>query len=206
MKLITLIDEYVDYRKSLGEKFDSNTSHLRIFCNWMGKEVQLAQVSRKKIIDFLYGDGPITSYWFIKHSVLKGLFAYSIARGYVNKSPLPTELPKKPMPFVPYIYSNDDLKKLLRTALQIKTRYQDDPRIIWMILLVLYATGLRPNEALKLTNADVDTVENVLVIRDAKNYKSRLVPFCSQLAGIIEDYIDWREKKRILFSKRISFF
>lgn len=206
MKLKTLIDEYVSYRKSLGEKFDSNASLLRTFCIWSGKNAKLSQVSRRKLIEFLYGDGPVTSYWFLKHSVLKGLFAYAINRGYINKSPLPAELPKKPMPFLPYIYSSDELKKLLQTALKVKTQCQNDPYTIRMILLLLYATGLRPVEALTLKNADVDLVDNVLVIRNAKNYKSRLVPFSFQLSEIIGDYIKWRRKKGYSLAKESPFF
>ena len=206
MKLKIVIDEYVQYRRSLGEKFDGNATHLRTFYNWIGKNVQVAQISRKMIIEFLYGDGPVTSYWFLKHSVLKGLYAYAITREYVNTSPLPTELPKKPMPFVPYIYSNEELKKLLKTALWINTRCENDPYTIHMILLIMYATGLRPNEALTLTNADVDTIENVLIIRDAKNFKSRLVPFCSQLSGIIQNYIKWCKEKGYSQEGEFPFF
>lgn len=206
MKLKIVIDKYVQYRRSLGEKFDANASHLRTFCNWVGKDVQLAQISRKSIVDFLYRDGPVTSYWFIKHSILKGLYAYAITQGYVKQSPLPTEKPKNPLPFEPYIYSNNELKKLLQAARQIKSKYQDDPHTIHMILLVLYATGLRPNEALTLTNADVDTMQNVLVIRESKNFKSRLVPFGFQLAEIIQNYIKWRKEKGYSLARESPFF
>jgi site-specific recombinase XerD len=60
------------------------------------------------------------------------------------------------------------------------------------LLPLLYGAGLRVSEAINLTLADVDLGERVLVIRDTKFYKSRLVPIGHHLAGALGLYIEQR--------------
>jgi integrase len=53
---------------------------------------------------------------------------------------------------------------------------------------VLYGCGLRVSEALKLTVSDVDLDEGVLLIREAKFRKDRLVPVSLALAARLRRY------------------
>ncbi len=193
MNLSKLINQYVIYRKSLGEKFKSNEKVLKLFANAAGTN-KINEISEKMINDFLYNNSPITSTWFVKHSTLNGFYQYLISRGFVSKSPLTKLLPKKPDRFVPYVYSKKEIKRILKTA----TNYQEaeshnQPTIIRMILLLLYSTGLRLNEALSLKLSDIDLDRLVITVRHAKFFKSRLVPFSNQLGKVLTDYIIWRK-------------
>jgi hypothetical protein len=61
MKLINLINQYINYRRSLGEKFITAEGYLRSFCNIVGKSTDPNKVSKKNINDFLYGNKePVT--------------------------------------------------------------------------------------------------------------------------------------------------
>lgn len=60
-----------------------------------------------------------------------------------------------------------------------------------MFATVLYATGLRLNEARMLETRDVDGARQVLHVRHGKGNKERLVPLCPKLLGQLRDY--WRE-------------
>lgn len=60
------------------------------------------------------------------------------------------------------------------------------------MLLLLYGTGLRRGEALRLSVADVDLTNALLTIRDTKFFKSRLVPISSDLTRVLSDYARWR--------------
>ena len=108
---------------------------------------------------------------------LKGFFRFAVSRGHLDKAPLPTDLPKHAPPFVPYIYSRDDLRRLL-DAIPSYQRYRTriEPNTLRAILLLLYGAGLRAGEALRLSVADVDLTNALLTIRDTKFFKSRLVP------------------------------
>ena len=45
-----------------------------------------------------------------------------------------------------------------------------------MLFLLLYGTGMRIGEALSLSLEDVDLENRVLMVRDSKFFKTRLVP------------------------------
>jgi integrase len=57
------------------------------------------------------------------------------------------------------------------------------PTVLGTVLRLLYLTGLRAGEALRLTQADVDLDATVLRVRDTKFGKSRLVPVALDVAS-----------------------
>ena len=56
------------------------------------------------------------------------------------------------------------------------------------LLRFLLCTGLRIGEALGLLDTDVNLQNKMLIIRDSKNGKERLVPFSDSLATILTQY------------------
>lgn len=207
MKLKPLIHSYIDHRKSMGEKFRTNGDYLKAFCRYVGEEINVTQVSAKQVAGFLYGNEPVTSAWFIKYAALLGFYRYAMSRGYVNSSPLPIDKPKRPPPFVPYIYTRDELRQLFKAAFAYqKNRSHVEPYMVNRILVLLYGTGLRLSEALSLTMSDIDFSQNILIIKQSKFYKGRLVPFSNQLANVLNEYVSWRKKRRFPEEENDPFF
>jgi integrase/recombinase XerD len=189
MKLVTAITQYIAYRRALGEIYQTNGRMLIAFGRAMGPHKPLATVHPKQVSRFLNGEGPITANWHAKCQALRGFYRYAISRGYVASSPLPTDVPKRPPPFVPYIYTRWELRSLLKACLTYqKNRSRIDPDMVQTMLLLLYGTGLRVREAIRLTLADVDLNSNCLTIRQTKFRKTRLVPFGVQLAKELKRY------------------
>ena len=179
MKLTQLIAQYVSFRKSLGQDFESDGKRLRTFSRLVGESVEIDSVKPPQVAAFLAGRGPITRYWHLKYGTLRGFFSYAVTRGYLSTSPLPATVPKPPARFVPHIYSREELRRLLDgtgSYQKHKTRIVMEPHTFRAILLLLYGAALRVSEALSLNLADVDLEEAVIVIRDTKFYKTRLVP------------------------------
>ena len=113
MTLHRLIEQYIGYRQSLGERCHTNGSILRSFGRAIGARTAVADVRADQVDAFLAGVGPITSTWHIKHGALRGFYIYAVSRGHVAASPVTTVIPKRPPHFVPYIYSRDELHRLL---------------------------------------------------------------------------------------------
>jgi integrase len=200
MKLNELVTQYVSYRKSLGEKFRTNATYLKAFVKALGTERQIHQISEADMMTFLYGpnDTQITSAWFIKHAAVLGFYQYAFTRGYINQIPLPKVLPKRPPPFVPYIYSKEELRKLLdATSYYQKNKSFVEPHMVRVILLLLYSTGLRVHEALSLKLIDIDLMQNIITVRSSKFYKSRLVPISDQLKQLFQQYLLWRAAHKL---------
>jgi site-specific recombinase XerD len=143
------------------------------------------------VLRFLEGSGPLTTFWFSKYHTLKAFYRYALARDYCANCPLPLSVPQKPEAFQPYIYTNQDIERLIDAAdSRHRYRWLLEPHTVRTLLLLLYGTGLRIGEALHLTLADFDTDTGVLTIRETKFFKSRFVPVGTDLRGVLCRYID----------------
>ncbi len=198
MKLHLLIDQYVSYRKALGEKFKTNEACLSAFCKAIGAEIPVTSITEEMVSRYLY-DGPetITTGWFVKHTALLGLYQYATSRNYAIETPLPKVLPKRPPGFVPYIYSQRELRLLFEGALTYqKNKSHIEPYMVRIALLLTYMLGLRVHETLSITLNDLDMDNLVVTIRQSKFYKSRLVPFNQQVKDILKTFLQWRKSQR----------
>ena len=93
-------------------------------------------------------------------------------------------------PFIPHPLSLAEVRDLLAAAASLKGPALR-ARTCRLYVLLLYCTGLRPGEAVRLMLPDVDMRQKVFLIRDSKG-KTRLVPFRSDLAAEIRSYLRHR--------------
>jgi integrase/recombinase XerD len=189
VKLQQLIEQYITFRQTLGERFRTNAAYLRSFARSVGLQADIAEVRAEQVNAFLAGTGPVTSSWFVRHNALLGLYRYGQSRGYVGRVPLPAVLPARPVPFVPYVFAHEELRRLVDAAAAHRERRSClDPDILRTLVLLLYGTGLRVGEAIRLDRQDVDLDNALLRVRQSKFYKSRLVPFGCQLKAVLTGY------------------
>jgi len=207
MRLHTAVTQYITYRKSLGECFLTNETILKRFAREIGAKTNLSEVKSEFVDTFLSGTGPITSNWHGKYQALLGFYRYALSRGHVKNSPLPTAIPKRPQPFVPYVYDVKELQALLDASLTYqKNRSHIRPKTIRSLLLLLYGTGLRIQEALSLTLADVNFPQKLLTIHKTKFRKSRLVPIGDELVQGLSKYNRYRHEKKFSQKPEDPFF
>jgi site-specific recombinase XerD len=208
-KLSELITQYVTLKQSMGNKFKTREYILRAFCRTVGDSVDIKEVTKEQVACFLGTSSQITRYWHDKYNALAGFYKYAISRGYVRSSPLPTTIPKLPQPFVPYIYTHDELRRLLDATTSYRKQTRRDklePHTFRAILLLLYGAGLRISEALSLTLADVDLVGAVLTIRNTKFNKTRFVPLGPQLNQAMVQYLMRRRQDHHSQAVNMPFF
>ena len=205
MKLCLLITEYVTFRRSMGQHFTSCEYVLKAFALATTANTDMQGVSPAQVLCFL--GNPTTCNWHRKYYTLSSFYRYAISRGHISSSPLPKFIPKLPPGFVPYIYTDEEIKRLLdATTSYRKTYIVLDPVTFRAILLLLYGAALRISEALSLAIADVDLDDGLLTIRGTKFYKSRLVPICQQLIDAMTQYKQYRRSAGHMDSPETSFF
>ena len=188
MKLHEVTTQYVGYKQSMGMRFRTEARVLKSFCRMIG-DIGIDQLEPDAVQAFLNGSGPVTRFWHRKYEVLCGFYRFAIARRYVGVSPLPRTVPKRPQPFVPHIFSRNELQRLLVAAESWQHRRANiESHTCRALLLMLYGAGLRISEALSLTLVDVDLASGILTIRESKFYKTRLVPIGSNLIGAMTIY------------------
>ncbi len=195
MNLQRLIEQYLSYQRSLGSLL-SEAKILRPFGRALGPRASIASVRLRHVDTFLGKARPVTRTWFKKLGCLRCFFQYAVSRGYVTTAPLPTTMPKHPPQFVPYIYTREELRRLLQVVESHPRSTSLEPATIRTMLLVYYGTGLRLQEAVNLTRADVDLDRSILTIRNTKFGKTRLVPVGPQLNRALVQYDHSRPRGR----------
>jgi integrase/recombinase XerD len=194
MILSEIIASFVDHRQAIGMRFRTEVRTLKSFCRFVGDR-PLPEVTADRVLAFLAGRGPVTRFWERKHCVLAGFYRFAMARGHTNIWPLPRAVPKPTEAFVPYIYSREEIGRLLDAVVLIDhPRCPIDPDTYRTLLLLLYGAGLRLGEALSLTLADVDLEEGVLCVRESKFYRTRLAPIGHDLVRILSRHASRRRE------------
>ena len=189
MNLANACEQYGAFRKTLGERFETNRRQLRAFCRFMGQGTAVADVSPDKVNVFLIGKGPLTASWHVRYNALRGFYRYAVSRGLVATSPLPDVVPKRPPAFQPHIYSHAELKRLLNAIESCRRRRSDiDSPLLRCLFLLMYGAALRISEVLSLTIGEVDLSNRVLTIRDSKFFKTRLVPIGPNTGQLVAEY------------------
>lgn len=215
MKLSSLVAEYIAFSRSLGMRFLSEPEIFKSFCRAMG-DIDIAEVKPASVLAFIAGVGPLTSNWHRKFSVLNGFYRFATSRGHVDLSPLPTRIPKRPEPCAPYIYTHEELRRLLAATAVLNTRCLGlkaylEASTLRTLLRTLYGTGLRIGEALSLTLSDVDLAARLLTVRNSKFFKSRSVPLGPDVTSGLLPYAETRQrfpkpagKDSVFFSTRMG--
>lgn len=96
----------------------------------------------------------------------------------------------------PYIYSEAQIAALMKEANALKPTGSLRPHTYATLIGLLASCGLRPGEAVRLRDADVemDATPPRLVIRETKFRKSRLVPVDSSTADALRSYAATRKR------------
>lgn len=96
----------------------------------------------------------------------------------------------------PYIYSEAQITALMQAASQLPPVGSLRPHTYTTLIGLLASCGLRPGEAVRLRDGDVEmeTTPPRLVIRETKFRKSRLVPVDSSTAEALRNYADTRKR------------
>ena len=177
MTLAVAIANYIDLNQSMGMRFHVDAAILKAFHRHAG-EIDLAAITPEVIVAFLQPRRQVTSTWFMKHRALRRFYQYGITRGLVTHSPLPTAVPRVTETFIPHIYSDEELRRLLAgvEAHQARARCTIAAPTFRALLLLLYGAGLRLGEALALRREEVDLLTGMVLIRQAKFYKARSLP------------------------------
>ena len=186
MKLKTALAQYLRLKQSLGFRFHAESVILRAFAKAMGP-IDLGRVTPVRVRRYLDGQGPLTRFWERKWVTLRGFYRFTLARRLVRRSPVPAAAPKLPRRFVPYIYSREELQRLL-AAIPTQPLAGLSAWTLRTLLLLLYGAGLRISEALVLTEEDVQADTRLLWIRQSKFFKSQWVPVGRPLAEVLARY------------------
>ena len=126
--------------------------------------------------------------------IIRRLFEWLMIHELIAESPVRLRPRRDRTDRVPFIFDLALARQLLAAA----GRLPDKPRgpargpTYRMALALLYGLGLRIGEVSRLLVGDIDWERRVLLIRDSKFGKSRLIPFGPRLAAALREYLPVR--------------
>src|SRR5271166_2931666 len=102
-------------------------------------------------------------------------------------------LPHRTRP-APHIFTGNEVRRIMAASSRIGSTKSLRPLVFSTLVGLLYSTGLRIGEALKLTIGDVDLKRRLIHVREAKFKKSRYVPISQSAADHLAGYLHRRRK------------
>ena len=105
--------------------------------------------------------------------------------------------PTPHQPVRPYIFSHSEIAKLIRLAAALEPSRDCPlrPEVFTLALTLLYTTGLRRGELLRMTIGDYDVHEQTLLVRESKFHKSRWLPLSTDGILKLNYYLEARRAK-----------
>lgn len=165
------VQDYLSMRRALGFKLSEAGKGLLDFATFMERH-HAAYITRALALAWAQQPTNVQpSCWARRLSYVRGFARHRSASDPRTQIPPQALLPFQPKRARPYLYSDDDIRRLLGAALKMQCRCKRDvllPRIYYCLFGLLSVSGLRLGEVRNLALQDVDLKAAVLTIRGAK--------------------------------------
>lgn len=179
------IQNYINEKRALGKKYDKESKIFAEFDSFIIrqglKSAELSKTIAEKWIERRPNEKRKNQRYRLNFT--KRFALYLQRKGYCAHYPMIKISTRDDSDFVPYIFTNEELGRLLShfDNMAPSRQYPNGHLAIPLLFRTLICCGLRVSEAAKLQLKDVDLVKGVLLIREAKNDKKRYVPLSNNL-------------------------
>jgi integrase/recombinase XerD len=187
--------DYLSLRRSLGFKLEKHEVCLREFVSFLKKR-GTSRITTKLALQFATRHrGQQPAEWASRLSIVRGFACYRSGADPATEIPPHGMLPNRPLRARPYLYSEDEIGRLLTAAGNLSSSICSlRPRTYYCLLGLLVVTGMRLGEVMNLQLQDVDWSEGLLTIRNTKFGKSRLIPLHPSTQKILAEYAKHRDR------------
>jgi site-specific recombinase XerD len=199
---------HLQLRRSLGYELRTAESALDQFDTYTAASFPDSQkVTRPMIIGYLQKISNLKpSTRHIQLSALRQFCRFLFQLDPGNYIPEGHLLSAAKSDFRPHIYTVDEIVELMDAARGLPPAGSLRPHTYFTLIGLLWASGLRVGELIRLNVEDVDIEKGVLHVRQTKNFKSRLVPLTNSVRVALLDYRDARARLGIAPHPQSQFF
>ncbi len=187
------LEEYLAVRRGLGSQLREPAGHLRRFVDFLDREGAAVITTELALRWATEPAGAIPA------TLAQRLTDVRLFASWLSATDPRTEIPprgllpghyrRKP----PYIYSDEEVERIVREAGQLFPPSGMRAETYATLFGLLAATGLRVGESLALDRADVDLNAGILTVRHAKFGKSRFVPVHESTREALRRYAQRRD-------------
>jgi integrase/recombinase XerD len=193
--LETRAREYLALRRSLGHKLDDVERMLPKLVGFL-EQTGITTVTTEAALGWAQQPdcSPGSSVPPRRMSIARGFARYMSGIDPATEVPPAGLLPSHRIRRIPYLYSPADIEMLMSAAGGIPTPLR--AATYRTLIGLLAVTGMRVGEAIRLSRADIDWDDGVLVIRETKFGKSRELPLHPSTVDALADYARFRDRQQ----------
>lgn len=184
---------YITFKQTLGRDFEMQSLNLlyldRFLCELGKPSLDLNAATFKQWYQSMDSVSSTT-----KLTRIRAVWNFCLYRRRRNPTcfvPDPTQFPKPSPAVQPYIFSDSEISDLLQhsDSIAVSARSPLRASTTRMAIILLYTTGLRRGELLRLTRTDYQPLEQTLTIQCSKFHKSRILPLPNDVALEVEAFL-----------------
>jgi integrase/recombinase XerD len=185
------VDDYLRLRRALGFKLREDERTLAQLVGYL-ETAGATTVTNELAIDWArlpVGVNP--NQWAKRLRIARGFAAYLRTIDPATEIPPPDVFPTRPQRATPYLFSHEDICRLLEQARRL--RHALRAASYEALFGLLAVSGMRMGEAIALER-DVDLDAGVITIRKAKHDRHRLVPLHPTASEALRRYACERDR------------
>ena len=201
MNLVELfLDKIITEKNLSNASISSYQSDLKLFCRFLIEKktdfLTCKEETLKKWVSYLASSGMAVSTRVRKISVVKQFFTFLFMEDLRNTNPSLNLLFPKKTKSIPRFISENDINKLLDCMRENSKSYKGLQILI--LTEILYATGLRVSELVKLKMSDIsEDLKNLHIT--GKGNKDRVLPLGEYAQELLKNYLP---QVRLKYSKK----
>ncbi len=191
------IRAFVAHKRALGCRFDAEEKKLVLLDRYLVDQrvVRLDELTADVLNGFLASRPRAPRSYNDLLATVRQFVDWLVLYEYIKRSPLRAEPKRAGPPLRPFLFDKVQARRLIDAAAQLPdtpcTRMRG--KTYSTIFMLLYALVLRVGEVTRLCVEDIDFEQRLLVIRQTKFSKNRLVPFGPRVESRLQQFVCERE-------------
>ncbi len=188
--LTPALDRYLELRRALGYKLDTEEHLLRSFVRF-ADERAYTHLANQAVVEWAH-QSTTARQRGLRTRIIIGFARFLHAEDPQHEIPprlLACAAQTRPLP---HIFSSEEIRGLAQAAARLGPPRSMRPLTFGTLFNLLAVTGLRISEALSLRLDDL--TPDGLVVRDTKFHKSRLVPLHETAVAALTRYLERRQR------------
>jgi len=188
------VEDYLTMRRSLGFKLRDMGYCLQYFASFMEQEGASIITAELALRWAQQPRGVLPAHWATRLSFVRTFARYWSATDPRTEIPPSGLLPYRPKRATPYIYSDEEIQQILRTASNLSPSTGLRPCTYYTLFGLMAVTGMRISEVIHLCRDDVDFEQGLLTVRLTKFSKFRLIPLHPSTVEKLKIYLNRRDQ------------
>jgi len=205
------IQRFLLHKRALGRRFETEEWSLRLLDRFLVEHgISTMTDVTAEVVDVFLASRPRRSSRSYNQllGVLRRLFDWLVAHTDLDRSPVHGCSRHATGQRIPFIFDAEQAHRLLELAGELPDACNTQLRgpTYRTIFALLYGLGFRVGEVCRLCVQDLDPKRRLLVIRQTKFAKSRLVPFGPRLGKLLQHYLALREARCVVLAPNAPLF